>query len=365
MGASASVSIDTGVPTLTSMNITGASGIVSNILNEGDVVQITATFSEAVTVNATGGNPKVVLNIGGASNAATYVSGSGTTDLLFNYTILAGQNDANGISYGANALGLNGGTLLDGTGNAAVITASARTDNSNYKVDTTAPTVTVGSDKASLLAGQTAAITFTFSEDPGASFDAADITLSNGNLSTLSGVGLTRSATFTPTANLTSGNGSVAVNVGSYQDAAGNVGAAGSSGLITLDTAAPTVLSLALNAASTGLLNSTFNAGDVAAVQDVEDAVGEDDRPRQRLHAQLHRGAGVGGIVNGVNGPRRRREMCRSKLIDLLLAVPPQHPFERAEHGGFVNVRQAALAGQQRGQPVIQRRQQRVVGERI
>jgi hypothetical protein len=180
---------------------------------------------------------------------------------------LAGQNDVNGISYGANALGLNGGTLLDGTGNAAVITASARTDNSNYKVDTTAPTVTVGSDKASLLAGQTAAITFTFSEDPGASFDAADITLSNGTLSTLSGVGLTRSATFTPTANLTSGNGSVAVNVGSYQDAAGNVGAAGSSDLITLDTAAPTVLSLALNAASTGLLNSTFNAGDVAVVE--------------------------------------------------------------------------------------------------
>ena len=39
--------------------------------------------------------------------------------------------------------------------------------------------------------------------------------------------------------------------------------------------------------------------------------------------------------------------MCRSKLIDLLLAVPPQHPFERPEYRAFVNVRQAALARQQ------------------
>jgi large repetitive protein len=256
VGSSASVSIDTGVPTLTSMNITGASGIVSNILNAGDVVQITATFSEAVTVNATGGNPKVVLNIGGASNSATYVSGSGTTDLLFNYTVVAGENDANGLSYGVNALQLNGGSIKDSSGNNAVLTAIARADNAAYKVDTTAPTVSISSNKSNLLIGQTANITFSFSEDPGSTFvwdgSAGDITLSNGTLSAISGTGLTRTAIFTPTANLASGNASIAVTAGSYSDVAGNAGTLGSTPGISIDT-------LGLSISSVQLPNNNTN----------------------------------------------------------------------------------------------------------
>jgi hypothetical protein len=246
--SSASVSVDTAVPTLTSMNITGASGIVSNTLNAGDVVQITATFSEAVVVNTTGGTPKVLLNIGGLGNSASYVSGSGTTDLLFNYTILAGDTDTNGLSYAANALLLNGGTLKDSAGNSAVITAIARADNAAYKVDTTAPTVTISSSTTKLLVGQTANITFTFSEDPGSSFvwdgNAGDITLSNGTLSAISGTGLTRTAVFTPTANVNSGNATVVVNAGSYTDAAGNVGSQGNTPSMTLDTLGMSVSSV-------------------------------------------------------------------------------------------------------------------------
>ena len=240
IGSSASVSIDTGVPALTSMNITGASGILSNTLNAGDVVQIAATFNEAVVVNTSGGTPKMVLNVGGVNNSASYVSGSGTTDLLFNYTILAGDTDTNGLSYAANAMLLNGGTIKDSAGNSAVITSIARSDNAAYKVDTTAPTVTLTSSTSKLLVGQTANITFTFSEDPGSTFawdgSAGDITLSNGTLSAISGTGLTRTAAFTPTANLNTGNASIVVNAGSYTDAAGNVGAQGNSPSIAIDT---------------------------------------------------------------------------------------------------------------------------------
>jgi hypothetical protein len=248
VGSSASVSIDTSVPTLTNMNITGASGILSNTLNAGDVVQITATFSEAVVVNTSGGSPKVSLNVGGSGDAAVYVSGSGTTDLLFNYTVVAGQNDANGLSYAANALVLNGGTIKDSSGNSAVITAIARADNAAYKVDTTAPTVAITSSRTQLLVGQTANITFTFSEDPGSSFvwdgSAGDITLSNGTLSAISGTGLTRTAVFTPTANVNSGNATVVVNAGSYTDAAGNTGAQGNTPSMTLDTLGMSVSSV-------------------------------------------------------------------------------------------------------------------------
>ena len=46
-------------------------------------------MSENVTVNTTGGTPKLALNDGGT---ATYVSGSGTNALTFSYTVAAGQN---------------------------------------------------------------------------------------------------------------------------------------------------------------------------------------------------------------------------------------------------------------------------------
>ena len=248
VGSSASIAIDTAAPSLTTMNISGASGILSNTLNAGDVVEVTATFNEAVVVNATGNKPQVQLNIGGTLVYAAYASGSGTTDLLFNYTILAGQNDADGISYSANALGLNTGTLLDAAGNTAVITADLRADNLNYKVDTSAPTVTITSDKSTLLAGQTAAITFTFNEDPGASFawngTAGDLSLVNGTLSSVLGAGLTRTATFTPTSGLSGSNASMTVTNNSYNDYAGNLGSGGLY-TFTLNTSSPSISSVA------------------------------------------------------------------------------------------------------------------------
>ena len=250
VGSSASVSIDTSAPTLTSMNITGASGILSNILNAGDVVQITASFNEAVIVNISGGTPKMVLNVGGVNKSVSYVSGSGTTDLLFNYTILAGDTDTNGLSYAANSMLLNDGTIKDSAGNSAVITSIARADNAAYKVDTTAPSVSISSNKSNLLIGQTANITFSFSEDPGSTFvwdgSAGDITLSNGTLSTISGTGLIRTAIFTPTANLASGNASIAVTAGSYSDAAGNAGTLGSTPDISIDTLGLSISSVQL-----------------------------------------------------------------------------------------------------------------------
>ncbi|MGE6218166.1 hypothetical protein ACLHZX_21460, partial [Aeromonas media] len=72
---------------------------------------------------------------------ADYVSGSGTASLVFQYTVLAGQTDANGISLDANALQANGGTLRDAAGNAATLSHGVVADNTSYLVDTTAPGV--------------------------------------------------------------------------------------------------------------------------------------------------------------------------------------------------------------------------------
>jgi hypothetical protein len=112
--------------------------------------------------------------------------------LVFSYTVLAGQTDTNGIAIHASALQLNGSTLNDPRGNATDLPASVvSTDNLDYKVDTTEPSISIASNVATLKAGETANITFTISEDPGTSFvwdgSSGDLAVSGGILSAISG----------------------------------------------------------------------------------------------------------------------------------------------------------------------------------
>jgi hypothetical protein len=84
-------------------------------------------------------------------------------------------------------------------------------------VDTLAPTLAISSDKEALKAGETATITFTFSENPGTSFSGSDVRVGGGTLGLLSGSGLVRTATFTPAENFT-GNTSITVGPLSQAD---------------------------------------------------------------------------------------------------------------------------------------------------
>jgi hypothetical protein len=94
-------------------------------------------MSEATTVT---GTPQLGLNIGGTTVQAQYVSGSGNTALLFNYTLLGSQSDSNGVSIDASSLALNGAKLVDAAGNAAVLSHAVVADNASYAVlDITAP----------------------------------------------------------------------------------------------------------------------------------------------------------------------------------------------------------------------------------
>ena len=84
--------IDTTAPTVSSVVATGT-GITAGAgdLGTGKVVPLTVNFSEAVTVNLSGGTPTLTLNDGGT---ATYTGGTGTNALTFSYTVGAGQNTA-------------------------------------------------------------------------------------------------------------------------------------------------------------------------------------------------------------------------------------------------------------------------------
>ena len=90
------------------------------------------------------------------------------------------------------------------------------------------PQVNIASNTAALRKGQTAEITFTFSDDPGISFSwngsVGDIGLLNGSLSAINGTGLVRKAVFTPTAHLASGNASITIAADSFTDASNNFG---------------------------------------------------------------------------------------------------------------------------------------------
>ena len=132
---------DTLAPTVASVAISSATNSQNSTLTAGDVVSVTVTMSEATTVGTSGGTPQLALNIGGSTVQAAYASGSGSSALVFTYTVLANQTDTDGISIGANSLTLNGGTLSDAWGNAATLTQVLVADNAGYLVDTTAPSL--------------------------------------------------------------------------------------------------------------------------------------------------------------------------------------------------------------------------------
>ena len=114
---------DTVSLSLTIPSTTGVSTIstprVDNTYLRGEHIEIAVDFSEAVTVT---GSPQLHLALGDdpanlAGKAAAYNRGSGTTRLVFRYTVDSGIIDTSGINLNSNPLRLNGGTIRVGSTN--------------------------------------------------------------------------------------------------------------------------------------------------------------------------------------------------------------------------------------------------------
>lgn len=117
LGANKAIVIDAVVPTVTGVS----SSTANDTYGADDVISIQVTFSEAVNVVTTGGTPTLALNTTPA-RSATYVSGTGTAVLTFEYTVVANDAAAD-LDYAATtSLALNGGTIKDAATNAAVLT---------------------------------------------------------------------------------------------------------------------------------------------------------------------------------------------------------------------------------------------------
>lgn len=103
----------------------------------GEAVKVKVTFSEDVIVT---GVPQLELEIGRTGKAADYESVDGNT-ATFSYTVVAGDEDVDGIAIGADKISLNGGTIKDAAGHSATLAHDAVSDNASHKVDAVVPTV--------------------------------------------------------------------------------------------------------------------------------------------------------------------------------------------------------------------------------
>ena len=165
---SSSVKIDSLAPELDSLRITSSAGS-DGTYSVGDNIVVSATFSEEVERQGTA-DPSVPILVGDVTRTATLQSPSSTSGgdtWVFSYKVVAGDNDADGVSIAANALD---GDLEDAAGNAASITHSAVSASTSHKVDTQGPSVTAvavtgAGDNDLFLEGDTITATVTFDEE--------------------------------------------------------------------------------------------------------------------------------------------------------------------------------------------------------
>ncbi|MBK5532305.1 DUF4347 domain-containing protein [Pseudomonas sp. TH08] len=234
--------IDTARPTATIV-------VADNALKIGETSLVTITFSEAVT-----GFTNADLTIANGTLTAVSSSDGGIT-WTATFTPTASITDA------TNLITLNNTGISDLSGNAGTGT----TDSNNYAVDTVRPTATVVFAQNTLKIGDTSLVTITFSEAV-SGFTNADLTIANGTLTAVSSAdgGVTWTATFTPSANITDATNLVTLDNTGVADLAGNAGTGTTnSNNYSIDTQRPTativVADPTLSAGETSLVTITFS----------------------------------------------------------------------------------------------------------
>ena len=162
-------------PTITAVAITSTPVLETDTYGQGERIEVTVTFSEAV--NATDATT-FVLSVGGTDTRAPVLDGSGTTRLVFSYTVRASDEDDNGIWIGdqdrtlvGNRMGLPqaGAITSVATSTAADLSHSGLGTDADHKVDGSRSIVLVAVSSTPMLetdtygAGETIRFKVTFS----------------------------------------------------------------------------------------------------------------------------------------------------------------------------------------------------------
>lgn len=148
-------------PTVTSVSVPANATYIT-----GNTLTFTVNTSENVIVNTGGGTPRIALTIGATTKYASYASGSGSSELVFSYTVESGLSDTDGITVGA--LSDNGGTLRDAANNNMTLTLNSVGSTANVLVDSIAPavsSVTASTANGLYKTGDVISIQVNFSEN--------------------------------------------------------------------------------------------------------------------------------------------------------------------------------------------------------
>ena len=224
--ASGVIVVTPSAPTVSSVSVPA-----NSTYKTGDNLDFTANFSAAVTVS---GTPRIPLTIGATTRYASYVSGSGTSALVFRYIVPSGDADADGIAVGA-SIDANGGTIADSTPTNATLTLNSVGSTTAVLVDAVAPTissVTSSTTNGTYKIGDTISVQVNFSEVVIVT-GGPQLTLETGatdRTASYAGGGGTTALTFTYTVQAGDvsadldyvSTSALALNSGAIKDAAGN-----------------------------------------------------------------------------------------------------------------------------------------------
>jgi hypothetical protein len=144
------------------------------VLGAGGVVTFTVAMSEVVTVS---GTPTLTLNDG---STATYVSGSGTNQLVFSTTIADGQQTTD---LAVTGVALNGGSVTDGAGNAANLSSVVAPLTGTLAVNPVAVTAIAAAPSVAGPLGVNQSVTFTATVGQAVTINGTPtLTLNNGGV---------------------------------------------------------------------------------------------------------------------------------------------------------------------------------------
>ena len=163
-----------GEPTVTTLAVTSVPGEDGGYAI-GDTIDVTLTFSRAVTVS---GAPQLTIEVGDESRQAVYSTATSATELVFRYTVVAGDEDPDGITVAADSLILAGGSISAGVTAASL--AHSALQAYEHKVDGIAPTVYLGGESRTYVPpGRLFNVVFYFSEQV-YDFDISAVSVTNG-----------------------------------------------------------------------------------------------------------------------------------------------------------------------------------------
>src|SRR6218665_579652 len=223
-----SYNIDNGVPTTVAIT-----GQPATTIKGGDSFTVTFTFNERVT-----GFDLDDVQYDTSKGTLSALTAVGTDGKVWTATYTPRPN----IESAENTIGVNLAGVRDAMDTAGVGTSSS----GNFSIDTKPPEVAVTISDNRLTVGESATITFTFSERvTGFDLDDVQYDTSKGTLGALTPVGTDGrpwSATYTPNSGIESADNTIRVNLGGVLDVQGNAGAGtSSSGNFSIDTRPPEV----------------------------------------------------------------------------------------------------------------------------